>query len=72
MANNGDRAAAHGLTVWPGTQDRRLGYDDLNVRGDEIADVIDAVNLKLDAAKVLIQQADPGNVPDGTIWISWS
>jgi hypothetical protein len=69
---NGDTAASHGLAVWPGTQDRRLGYDDLNIRGDEIAAVMDSVALKLDADKVLVQQADPGDVPDGTLWVSWS
>lgn len=34
---NGDAAAAAGLTVFLSTQDLRLGYDNDNVRGDELA-----------------------------------
>ena len=37
---NGDDAAAAGLTVFSGTQDRRQGYDNDNIRGDDIAHVI--------------------------------
>lgn len=33
----GDTAAAAGLYVVPGTKDYRLGYDDINRRGDELA-----------------------------------
>jgi len=60
---NGDLAAAKGLAVFPGTQDRREGYDNDNIRGDEIAVLMD---------KVRVQKTDPGTVPDGTVWISWS
>lgn len=35
---NGDKAAAAGLHVFTGTQDRRLGYDNDNIRGDELAE----------------------------------
>lgn len=35
---NGDKAAAAGLAVFPGTQDRRQGYDNDNIRGDELAE----------------------------------
>jgi hypothetical protein len=34
---NGDKAAAAGLATWPATADARNGYDNLNVRGDELA-----------------------------------
>jgi phosphotransferase system HPr-like phosphotransfer protein len=34
---NGDKAAAAGLAVFAATDDRRLGYDNDNVRGDELA-----------------------------------
>lgn len=34
----GDKAAAAGLRVVPATEDRRLGYDAINQRGDELAD----------------------------------
>lgn len=34
---NGDAAAAAGLTVFANTQDLRLGYDNDNIRGDELA-----------------------------------
>lgn len=71
----GDKAAAKGLVVYPATQDRRLGYQNDNQRGDDIADEIDARTAadakKLDKSALLVQQADPGNVPDGTVWISW-
>jgi hypothetical protein len=35
---NGDKAAAAGLEVFAATQDARLGYDNDNIRGDELAD----------------------------------
>jgi len=34
---NGDLAASAGLQVFAGTQDRRQGYDNDNIRGDELA-----------------------------------
>jgi hypothetical protein len=33
----GDKAAAAGLVVYPATQDVRLGYENDNQRGDELA-----------------------------------
>jgi len=65
---NGDTAAALGWTTYPGTQDRRLGYDDINYALDRAAD---QANAKIDKSTILIQQTDPGSVPDGTVWISW-
>lgn len=59
---NGDEAAAKGLAVFAGTQDRRKGYDNDNIRGDEIARLMD---------RIVVQQTDPGSVPDGRVWISW-
>jgi len=61
----GDAAAAKGLRVVPATKDLRLGYDDINQRGDELAAEMDAraaadttlTNNKLDKAKVLVQSA---------------
>lgn len=71
----GDKAAARGLAVYPSTQDRRLGYENDNERGDELADEIDARKaadeLKLDKDKIRVQLADPGAVPEGTVWVSW-
>jgi hypothetical protein len=37
---NGDAAAAAGLLVFPDTQDLKEGYDNDNIRGDEIAAVM--------------------------------
>lgn len=71
----GDKAAAAGLAVYESTQDKRLGYENDNQRGDELATEIlnrvTADGLKLDRANVRVQQADPGAVPDGTVWIGW-
>lgn len=68
----GDKAAAKGLRVVPATKDLRLGYDDINARGDELADEIDARtaadNLKLDKAKVIIADTEPSYVAGG-IWL---
>lgn len=81
---NGDKAFAKGLHVVPESKDLREGYDDINVRGDEIADEIDArtagdnastaaIALKLDKANILIQATAPANIPgtgySGRIWI---
>lgn len=55
----GDAAAAKGLRVVPATKDLKLGYDDMNKRGDELAAEMDARAiadaLKLDASKILVQ-----------------
>ena len=37
----GDKAAAKGLATYPSTQDKRLGYQNDNQRGDELADEVD-------------------------------
>src|SRR5690606_39918694 len=39
---NGDAAAAKGLHVVEQTDDVKIGYDDINIRGDELAAEIDA------------------------------
>jgi hypothetical protein len=65
---NGDKAAALGWTVVAGTDDRRVGYDDINYAMDRTAE---QATGKIDKTTILIQQTDPGNVPDGTVWISW-
>jgi hypothetical protein len=71
----GDKAAAKGWKTYSGNQDRREGWQNDNETLDRLADEEDARKLadgtKLDAAKVRIQKADPGSVPDGTVWISW-
>lgn len=71
----GDAAAAKGLNVVPASKDLKLGYDDINLRGDELAAEIDARAaadaLKLDLSKLKVQQTDPGAVADGTVWVSW-
>lgn len=71
----GDAAAAKGLATFPSTQDKRLGYQNDNQRGDELAAEIDAraaaiatlTSSKLDASKVIIQTATPAVVTGG-IW----
>ncbi|RDV44144.1 hypothetical protein DOE76_13955 [Leifsonia sp. ku-ls] len=68
---NGDAAVSKGMAVVPGTDDIRKANDEINKTRDYIAADRDAIALKLDASKVKIQQSDPGNVPDGTLWISW-
>lgn len=75
---NGDKAFAKGLLVVPESKDLREGYDDINVRGDELADEIDdrtaadAANavafaaadlLKVDKASIIIQATAPANIP---------
>lgn len=51
----GDAAAAKGLRVVAATKDLKLGYDDINKRGDELAAEMDARTaadaLKLNATK---------------------
>jgi hypothetical protein len=75
----GDKAAAKGLVVYPNTQDKRLGYQNDNQRGDELADEITARTTavatltasKLDAAKVIIAASLPATIPgtSGRIWL---
>lgn len=67
----GDKAAAKGLTVFAGTQDRRKGYENDNIRGDDIADVIDAVAGKLDKSAIIVQNATPTGAAFalGTVWV---
>jgi len=80
----GDAAAAAGLEVFPSSQDKRLGYQNDNKRGDELAAEIAAraaadtaltaaVALKLDAAKVIFSDTTPANIAgtgySGRIWI---
>ena len=69
---NGDAAAAKGLHVVPSTSDVKVGYDDINITGDEIAAEIDARTaadlLKFDASKVIIATATP-TVVNGAIWL---
>jgi hypothetical protein len=43
----GDAAAAAGLIVYPGTQDARLGYQNDNQRGDDIANLGTAVRSEM-------------------------
>ncbi|MGK9146670.1 hypothetical protein KXS11_03460 [Plantibacter flavus] len=71
----GDKAAAKGWKTYSGNQDRREGFVNDNETLDRLADEEDARKAadaaKLDASKIRVQKADPGNVPDGTVWISW-
>jgi hypothetical protein len=54
----GDAGAAKGLTVYPSSQARSLGYQNDNQRADDIAAEIDARTaadaLKLNASKVRV------------------
>ncbi len=67
----GDKAAAKGLHVVEPTDDHSIGYEDINRRGDELADEIDARAAgdaaKLDAAKLIISAATPA-VVNGAWW----
>ena len=67
----GDKASAKGLQVFPQTQDLRLGYQNDNQRGDDIADEIDdriaGDALAFPAAKIIIQEAEP-TVVSGGLW----
>jgi hypothetical protein len=69
---NGDAAAAKGLHTVEATDDVKVGYDDINIRGDELAAEIDARTaadaLKFDAAKVIISTSTP-TVVNGAIWL---
>lgn len=68
----GDKAAAKGLRVVPATKDLKVGYDDINARGDELADEIDARTagdtLKFDKNKIIISATEPAYVAGG-IWL---
>lgn len=67
-----DKAAAKGLYVVDNSDDHALGYEDINRRGDELADEIDARTaadaLKFDAAKIIISTTTP-TVVNGAIWL---
>lgn len=71
----GDKAAAKGWRTYSGNQDRREGWQNDNETLDRLADEEDARKLadgkKLDASWIRIQKAEPANVADGTVWISW-
>jgi len=59
---NGDKAAAKGWTVFPGTQAHSLGYDDINYALDKIADEVDAraqavTETKARTPKIVVRSA---------------
>lgn len=68
----GDKAAAKGLRVVAASKDLKLGYDDINKRGDELADEIDARTsgdaAKFDKAKIIISGTTPSYLA-GAIWL---
>lgn len=51
------------MDVVPGTDDWKEGYDEINKTRDYIASR---------TPKIIVSQTDPGDVPDGTVWISWT
>ena len=64
----GDAAAAAGLDVFPSDQDLRLGYQNDNQRGDDIAAVMVG---KLDKSIIRVGQTEPAGAANGTVWVSW-
>jgi len=68
---NGDAAAAKGLHTWANTQAHSNGYDNDNIRGDELAAEIDARvagdALAFPASKVIISTGTP-TVVNGALW----
>lgn len=78
---NGDAAAAAGLATFPATQDIRLGYDNDNIRGDELAahittgthpasaivsGVLDAARIpNLDSSKISTGGFDASRITSG-------
>lgn len=71
----GDKAAAKGWKTYSGNQDRREGFVNDNEVLDRLADEEDARKDQdakaLPKTAILVQKADPGAVPDGTVWIGW-
>jgi hypothetical protein len=69
---NGDAAAAKGLHTVEASDDVRIGYDDINIRGDELAAEIDARAagdaLAFPAENVIISTSTPA-VVNGAIWL---
>lgn len=70
----GDAAAAAGLSTFAATQDKRLGYQNDNMRGDELAAEIAAraalagtVATKFPSNKIIISATTP-TVVAGAIW----
>ncbi|RPE75194.1 MULTISPECIES: hypothetical protein [unclassified Frondihabitans] len=66
----GDKAAAAGLAVYASTQDRKLGYQNDNQRGDDIADVMQDVTalqkrMRLDGGFVNEQTSNSGRIRVG-------
>ena len=71
----GDAAAAKGLVVYPSTQDKRLGYQNDNQRGDELAAEITAretaisdLTTKLGVTKIIISTSTP-TYQAGALWL---
>lgn len=69
---NGDAAAAAGLATFPASQDLREGYDNDNIRGDELAavkgDLTAGLATKLDTAKIRVTETPmTAGTPLGTL-----
>ncbi|QEO08883.1 hypothetical protein [Protaetiibacter larvae] len=68
----GDKAAAKGLYVVEATDDHAVGYQDINRRGDELADEIDARAAgdaaAFPASKIIISDTFPAVVNGGLLF----
>lgn len=62
---NGDAAAAAGMDIVAGTDPRSLGYDEINLTRDYVANY---AKRSAPAIDIFVGTTDPGHNP-GRIWI---
>lgn len=81
----GDAASAAGLSTVAPTDDRRIGYEDINRRGDELADhITDGTHdwskitdkpstSTLDGRDIFVSNSAPtsGDGSNGDIWLEY-
>lgn len=73
----GDAAAAAGLEVVPASQDLKLGYERINKKGDELAqvktDLTTGLGLKINTSKITVSPiaSPPGSPATGDVHIGY-